>query len=112
MTPPKSSAGGRAGRLIRGAPEAVDRLPAGRAAPDFGSRGRGSADPESDFDLCVVLPVVTRELRERIYGIAWEIGFDAGRVLAPVLLSEEDFERAPLSASTLVANIRREGIAA
>src|SRR5207244_10691426 len=38
MTPAKSSAGGRAGRLIRGAPEAVDRLPAGRAAPDFGSR--------------------------------------------------------------------------
>src|SRR2546430_8087584 len=26
-----------------GAPEAVDRLPAGRAAPDFGSRGRGVA---------------------------------------------------------------------
>ena len=78
----------------------------------FGSRARGSADPESDFDLCVVLPAVTRELRERIYWIAWEIGLDADRVLAPVLLSEEDFERAPMSASTLVANIRREGLAA
>jgi hypothetical protein len=33
-------------------------------------------------------------------------------VLAPIVLSEDDFERAPLSASTLVANIRREGIAA
>src|SRR5438046_3199463 len=42
MTPAKSSAGGRAGRPIRGAPEAVDRLPAGFAAPDFGSRGRGA----------------------------------------------------------------------
>ena len=78
----------------------------------FGSRARGSAHPESDLDLCLVVPEVTRELRDRIYAIAWEIGFDEGRVLAPIILSEEDFERAPMSASTLVANIRREGIAA
>jgi predicted nucleotidyltransferase len=78
----------------------------------FGSRVRGVAHPESDLDLCVVLPEVTRDLRDAIYGIAWEIGFEAGCVLAPIVLSEEDFERAPLSASTLVANIRRDGIAA
>ena len=78
----------------------------------FGSRARGSAHPESDLDLCVVLPEVTRDLRNAIYAIAWEIGFDAGCVLAPIVVSEDDFERAALSASTLVANIRREGIAA
>ena len=78
----------------------------------FGSRARGSAHPESDLDLCLVVPAVTRELRDQIYAIAWEIGFDEGRVVAPIILSEEDFERAPMSASTLVANIRREGITA
>ena len=78
----------------------------------FGSRARASAHPDSDLDLCVVLPAVTRNLRDAIYGVAWEIGFDEGRVLAPIILSEEDFERAPMSASTLVANIRRDGIAA
>jgi hypothetical protein len=31
-----------------------------------------------------------------------EIGLEAGCVLAPIVLSEDDFERAPLSASTLV----------
>ena len=30
----------------------------------FGSRARGSAHPESDFDLCLVVPEVTRELRD------------------------------------------------
>jgi predicted nucleotidyltransferase len=78
----------------------------------FGSRARGLAHPDSDLDLCVVLPAVTRDLRDAIYRVAWEIGFEEGRVLAPIILSEEDFERAPLSASTLVANIRRDGIAA
>lgn len=78
----------------------------------FGSRARGSAPPEADLDLCVVLSEVTRDLRDAIYGIAWEIGFDEGCVLAPIILSEEAFERAPMSASTLVANIRREGVAA
>jgi uncharacterized protein (UPF0332 family) len=78
----------------------------------FGSRARGTAHPESDFDLCVVLPAVTPEAREAIYAIAWEIGFAAGCVLAPIVLSQEDFESGPLSASTLVRTIRREGIAA
>ena len=78
----------------------------------FGSRARGVAHPESDFDLCVVLPEVTRALRDDIYAIAWEIGFDAGQVLTPIIFSQEDFEHASRSASTLVANIRREGVAA
>ena len=78
----------------------------------FGSRARGTAHPESDFDLCVVLPAVTSQLREAIYLIAWEIGFAEGCVLAPILLSREDFESAPLSASTRVRAIRREGVAA
>ena len=90
----------------------VRRLAPRAAVWAFGSRARGSAHPESDLDLCVVVPEATRELREGIHAIAWEIGFEQGRVLAPIILSEEDFEQGPMSASTLVATIRREGIAA
>ena len=78
----------------------------------FGSRARGSAHPESDLDLCVVVPEATRQLREDIHRSAWEIGFEHGRLLAPVILTADDFERGPMSASTLVANIRRDGVAA
>ena len=78
----------------------------------FGSRARGTAAPDSDLDLCVVVPDVTREVRESIHGSAWEIGFEHGRLLAPVILTAEDFERGPMSSSTLVANIRRDGVAA
>ena len=78
----------------------------------FGSRARGSAHPESDLDLLVVVPEATRDLRESVHRVAWEIGFEHGRLLAPVILTAENFERGPMSASTLVASIRREGVAA
>lgn len=78
----------------------------------FGSRARGSARPDSDFDICVVVPEVTKELRSRIRKRAWEVAFENGMVIPTVILSEESFERGPMSASTLVANILKEGIAA
>ena len=78
----------------------------------FGSRARGSPHPDSDLDFCVVVPEATRGVREGVYRVAWEIGFEHGRLLAPVILTAEDFERGPMSASTLVANIRRDGVAA
>lgn len=77
----------------------------------FGSRVRGNPHPDSDLDLCVVVPQITPQVRDLIYATAWEIGFDHGRVLAPIVISEDGFERGPMSASTLVANIRRDGVA-
>ena len=78
----------------------------------FGSRARGAAHLESDLDLLVVVPEATRDLRESVHRSAWEIGFEHRRLLAPVILTAEDFERGPMSASTLVANVRRDGVAA
>ena len=90
----------------------VRQLAPSAAVRAFGSRARGAAHPESDLDLCVIVPKKTRELTARIHAIAWEIGFAYGRVLTPVIFSEDDFERGPMSASTLVATIRREGVSA
>jgi hypothetical protein len=55
---------------------------------------------------------LTRALRDRIRESAWEIGFDHGIVISTVLVSQESFEEGPMAASTLVANVRREGVAA
>jgi predicted nucleotidyltransferase len=78
----------------------------------FGSRARGTPHPDSDLDVCVVVPELTREVREVIYRAAWEVGFERDRLLAPVILTTDDFENGPMSASTLVANIRRDGVVA
>jgi predicted nucleotidyltransferase len=78
----------------------------------FGSRARGDATPESDLDVCVVVPEVNPALEGEVRRCAWELAFEHGRVIPAIIMSEEAFERGPMSASTLVATIRREGIAA
>jgi uncharacterized protein len=78
----------------------------------FGSRARGDATWESDLDVCVVDNDLTPADHYTIGDIAWEVGFEHGLVIIPICFTREAFERGPMSASTLVANILREGIAA
>ncbi|MBW1698214.1 MAG: nucleotidyltransferase domain-containing protein [Deltaproteobacteria bacterium] len=78
----------------------------------FGSRARGDAAWDSDFDVCIVLERVDRHTDCLIRDIAWEVGFENERVITTVVIEREDFEHGPMSASTLVANILREGVPA
>jgi predicted nucleotidyltransferase len=78
----------------------------------FGSRVRDQAGEGSDLDLCVALPEVTFDLRRAISRTAWEVGYDHERLVISVVFSDEEFEQGPMSASPLVKNILREGIAA
>jgi len=78
----------------------------------FGSRARGGAEWDSDFDICIVLNQIDQKVDRWIRDVAWEIGFENDRVITTVLINKEQFEYGPMSESTLVANILREGISA
>ena len=78
----------------------------------FGSGARGDAEEESDFNICVVLPASNEDIQDHVRHLAWEIAFDEGTAFYTLVLSTEEFERGPMSESTLVENILREGIAA
>ena len=88
-----------------------ERLPEARIWA-FGSRVTGVATWESDFDICVVLDHLEDWAERHIRDVAWEVGFKHGRVITTVILESEQFERGPMSESTLVENIHRQGIAA
>jgi predicted nucleotidyltransferase len=78
----------------------------------FGSRARGDATWESDFDVCIVLPVMDGTTESKIRDISWEIGFEHDRVITTVIMEQSQFEHGPMSESTLVENILREGVEA
>lgn len=78
----------------------------------FGSRARGDASWDSDFDTCVVLKRADEEVNRWIRSVAWEMGFENERVITTFILDNEQFEEGPMSESTLVGHILQEGVAA
>ena len=78
----------------------------------FGSRARGDATWESDLNVCIVADELTNEDRNTLSTIAWEVGFEHELLITTVCFTTEEFEHGPMSESTLVMNILREGIAA
>ena len=77
----------------------------------FGSRARGDAEPDSDMDVLIVLDEqVSRQSRQIVSDCIWEIGFEAGIVVVPVVVSRDDWELGPDRASLLAMAVREEGV--
>ncbi|MBN1900187.1 nucleotidyltransferase domain-containing protein, partial [Candidatus Sumerlaeota bacterium] len=76
----------------------------------FGSRARGNAEPDSDMDVLVVLdqPIIP-EVRGIVSNCAWEAGFDAGIVIATIVVSRDKWENGPERSSLLAIAVRQEG---
>lgn len=74
----------------------------------FGSQARGDATKYSDIDLLVVLPSADKETRKLVSGVAWEIGFDAGKVIStfPTTRSEMSY----YAISPFYKTIKEEGV--
>jgi len=76
----------------------------------YGSQARGDATKYSDIDLLVILPSMDNDSRKLISNIAWEVGFDAGKVISTIPTTENKIKR--YSFLPFYKNVKKEGIAA
>jgi len=76
----------------------------------FGSRARGDQDEYSDLDISIIVPSLNTELKERIYEIVWQVGFDNYLVISPILFTKDEIANSPLRSAPIVKNIFKEGI--
>jgi predicted nucleotidyltransferase len=76
----------------------------------FGSQARGDATSYSDIDLFVVLPNMNKATLDTALDIAWELGFEAEKVISIIPAAESELKR--LSASPFFRTVQKEGIPA
>lgn len=74
----------------------------------FGSRARGEARPDSDYDVAVFLQDLAnpRQEADRLADIEWEILRDTGAVVSAKAFAERDFETPTL----ILETIRSQGV--
>ena len=58
----------------------------------FGSRVRGDAREDLDLDVFIKVNDLDRSLREKIYGLAWEVGFEHDRVISTFVVTEAQIQ--------------------
>ncbi|MEO0079365.1 MAG: nucleotidyltransferase domain-containing protein [candidate division WOR-3 bacterium] len=87
-----------------------ERLPLSRVVL-FGSRARGDSTPDSDLDVLVVLDgPVSRESERYIRFVAWELSYEHGVVIFPLVVARTEWEEGLLSVSSLALAVREEGV--
>ncbi len=88
----------------------ADRLPLSRVVL-FGSRARGDNEPDSDIDVLVLLEgSVSRESEEYVRSCAWELSYENGVVIFPLVVARTEWEEGLTSASLLAVAVGREGV--
>jgi predicted nucleotidyltransferase len=74
----------------------------------FGSRSRGDAAEDSDYDVLLLVDKRTKEIENQVDDIAYEMLDSYGAVVVIFVFDMETFERE--TQEPLFCNIRREGV--
>jgi len=77
----------------------------------YGSRARGNAKNQSDWDILILLNTahVNFELENQFIDALYEIEIETGEVISPMVYSKKEWNQ-KYSSTSLYENISREGI--
>jgi len=90
--------------------EILRRVPEARVLL-YGSRARGSASPESDFDLLVLTPApLSRETIRRVRDALYELELRYGVVVSTLFYSEKEWRDPLRRATPFYREVEREGV--
>ncbi|WP_405001252.1 nucleotidyltransferase domain-containing protein [Geochorda subterranea] len=97
-------------RLLAQIAATVRRVVPGAEVIVFGSRARGEADPESDWDVLVLVDEpATPALYDRIHRPLYGLGLANDMVISLIVQDRRAWESPAVRASPLYRNVRREG---
>ena len=74
----------------------------------FGSRARGNARLDSDYDVLVVTDHVDHRLKRDIVDIAYDEFLETGIDISPIFFSSSEYERQKLNGNPLMVEIERD----
>lgn len=76
----------------------------------FGSQARGSATPDSDWDVLVLLPEepLTFERETQVMDVFYTLELETGEVFSPIVYSKSDWN-SHARVSPLYSRIQKEG---
>ena len=74
----------------------------------YGSQARGDTTKESDIDLLIILPSINKDSSKIISDVAWEVGFEAGKLISAFPATEDEMKR--FGFLPFYKNIKKEGV--
>lgn len=77
----------------------------------FGSRARGNAKPDSDYDLFLVVDKKNAPLMDALYDAVIDVLLDTGRLISLKVFSREEFNRLSDLHTPFMQAIGKEGVA-
>lgn len=91
--------------------DAIKAVAPGAEVVLYGSRARGDASPESDYDLLVLVDgPVDRDLENRIGDRLYDLELETGSVVSLIVYEKSFWETSLCKAMPLHRNVDREGV--
>ena len=77
----------------------------------YGSRAKGTARSDSDWDVLILLAYqkITLEIEKKVVDPLYELEFETGEVISPMVYAEQEWNT-KYSVTPFYANVNKEGI--